>query len=141
MIKDTKEKLDNINKLAIETAGSLAFVFEYFEANSTELAHMPSGSINSVLAGAMRSLDNISKHIYESNDVLESLIPIDSAETGSAADANKIIDLYLANLDSDLSAMQKLENHKKVEKMMRDNQSERKQRLSSIEAENVTQIR
>ncbi len=141
MIKDTKEKLDNINKLAIETAGSLAFVFEYFEANNTELAHMPSGSINSALAGAIRSLDNISRQLYESNDVLESLIPMDTEETGSAADANKIIDFYLANLDSDLSVTQKLNSRDKAEQMMRENQAERKQRLSAIEAENVTQIR
>jgi len=141
MIKDTKEKLDNINKLAIETAGSLAFVFEYFEANNTELAHMPSGSINSVLAGAMRSLDSISKQLYESNDVLESLIPMDTEKTGSAADANKIIDLYLANLDGNLSLEHKSKNHKRAIQMMRDNQAERKQKLSSIETENVTQIR
>lgn len=141
MIKDTKEKLDNINKLAIETAGSLAFVFEYFEANNTELAHMPSGSINNVLAGAMRSLDNISKQLYDSNDVLESLLPMDTEETSSAADANKIIDLYLANLDSDLSLGQRSKNHDRAIQMMRKNQAERKQRLSAIEAENVTQIR
>ena len=141
MIKDTKEKLDDINKLVTETSGSLAFVFEYFEANNTELAHMPSGSINSVLASAMRSLDNISKQLDESNDVLESLIPMDTEETGSAADANKIIDLYLANLDGDLPLEQKSKNHDRAIQMMRGNQAERKQRLSAIEAENVTQIR
>ena len=140
MIKHTKDQLADSNKVISEVLGSLAFVLEYFEANNPELEHLPNGAINGALANAIRALEQVNSTLFKADDTLDSLQILDVSKTGSETDANKIIDLYLATIDSDFDLDTVCERRQTLQQMMRDNQERRKQRLVLIDGDNVKDI-
>lgn len=124
-----------------EVSSSLCFVREYFEANHIELEHLPIGVTVSVLNGATTRLNEASDRMIDISESIETYSMVGTSFTASSTDANKIIDMYLANIDAKNSLVSTMENKAQIQLLMRKNQKERRKRASNSEIAKIVDIK
>lgn len=141
MIDATINNVEEANNIVNEISYSLTFMNEYLNSESKAESNIKNTAIKCGLAGAIRSLSYVHELLSKSEGFLSNINSLNQTTPASSADANRIIDFYLSTIDSDYSPNQKLDNIRAIDQMMRDNQRQRKEKLSLVKNDDVAKIK